>query len=39
MVQLGRVLSHLFWMIIGVKQIDDVRIGFSMVYYIRRRKQ
>lgn len=38
-VQLGRVLSHLFWMIIGLKQIDDARIGFSMVYYIRRRQQ
>jgi len=38
-VQLGRVLSHLFWMIIGLKQINDGRIGFSMVYYIRRRQQ
>ena len=36
-VQLGRTLSHLFWMIVGLKQIDDKRIGFSMVYYIRRR--
>lgn len=37
--KIGRVLSHFFWMIIGLKQINDVRIEFSMVYYIKRRKQ
>ena len=36
-VQTGRVLSHLFWISVGLKQIDDKRIGFSMTYYIRRR--
>ena len=36
-VQLGRVMSHIFWLVIGLKQIDDKRIGFSMTYYIRRR--
>ena len=33
------MLSHLFWMVVGLKQIDDGRIEFSMVYYIKRRQQ
>lgn len=37
--QLGRVLSHLFWMIIGLKQINDIRISFSMVGYIKKRRE
>lgn len=37
--KLGRTLSHLFWMIIGLKQINDPRIEFSMVYYVKRRKE
>lgn len=37
--QLGRVLSHLFWMIIGLKQINDTRISFSMVGYIKKREE
>ena len=36
-VELGRVMSHIFWLAVGLKQIDDKKIGFSMVYYIRRR--
>ena len=38
-VRVGRMLSHLFWMVVGLKQIDDGRIEFSMVYYIKRRQQ
>ena len=36
-VQMGRVMSHLLWLIIGLKQIDDRRILFDMRYYIKRR--
>jgi hypothetical protein len=36
--QVGRMLSHLFWMIIGLKQINDVRIEFDTVEYVRRRQ-
>ena len=37
-VKLGRVLSHLMWMIVGLKQINDKRIGFNMVDYISQRE-
>jgi hypothetical protein len=36
-VQVGRVMSHFFWMIIGLKQVNDPRISFDMTYYIQRR--
>lgn len=31
-------MSHLFWMIIGLKQINDSRIDIKMVEYITKRK-
>ena len=36
-VQIGRVLSHLIWQIIGLRQINDKRIAIDMVYYVQRR--
>ena len=36
-VKIGRLLSHLYWMFIGLKQIDDPNIDLDMVYYVKRR--
>lgn len=36
-VEVGRLLSHLFWLFIGVKQVRDPKITIDMQYYIRRR--
>lgn len=33
----GRMLSHLFWFFIGVKQIRDPKISLDMKYYVKRR--
>lgn len=38
-VLIGRMISHLFWFFIGVKQIKDDKIEFDMKYYIKRRHQ
>jgi hypothetical protein len=37
MVKVGRLLSHLFWLFVGLKQIDDPNIDLNMTYYVRRR--
>lgn len=36
-VKIGRLLSHLFWLFVGLKQIDDPNIDLNMTYYVRRR--
>ena len=36
-VRIGRMLSHLFWLFVGLKQIDDPNIDLNMVYYVKRR--
>ncbi len=36
-VRIGRMLSHLFWLFVGLKQIDDPNIDLNMTYYVRRR--
>jgi len=36
-VEVGRLLSHMFWLFIGVKQVKDPKITIDMQYYIRRR--
>jgi len=38
-VQIGRVLSHLLWLIIGFRQIDDKRVSIDIVYYVKRRSE
>lgn len=37
MVKVGRLLSHVFWLFVGLKQIDDPNIDLNMTYYVRRR--
>lgn len=39
MVKVGRLLSHVFWLFVGLKQIDDPNIDLNMTYYVRRRYQ
>jgi thiamine kinase-like enzyme len=36
-IELGRVLSHLFWITIGLRQINDKRINYNMVAAIQKR--
>jgi hypothetical protein len=36
-VKIGRLLSHLYWLFVGLKQIDDPNIDLDMVYYVKRR--
>lgn len=36
-VEVGRLLSHLFWLFIGVKQVRDPKLKIDMQYYIKRR--
>jgi hypothetical protein len=36
-VEIGRILSHLFWTLVALFQLKDNSVGFSMVYYIQRR--
>ncbi len=37
-VEVGRMISHLYWAFVGVKQVDE-EIGIDMVYYVRRRRE
>ena len=36
-VRAGRMLSHLIWFFVGVKQVKDPKITLDMQHYIKRR--
>ena len=36
--KVGRMLSHLYWLFVGLRQIEDEMVGdMNMVYYVKRR--